>query len=455
MAGPSECGTMTKRVQAILVMIVMLASSCAGSAEVTDIDRDETAAAEPTAPQVEPTAPTQVEAAATAAPEPTATVPPRAAPPAQTPTAAPESVESRDDTSPPPRPTRLCTTNVEITEELNLRSRPALDAPIVFGIPGESCRMRALGAASDGWVEVVYETQNIALTGFVSTDFATEDQPPMAWEWFDRMVAGEDTSDIADQERVQRWLDFHPFPVDAYRFVSFDDGDSRPCRPVGPGLTGCPVFVLDRNDNVITPMQIEIGEVVVDNEQGAAVVGFNLCFGTEDCIDVDFFKHDRIVVDESQTLAGVPLGTTTDEAVDQLIATFGPPTEDTTWIVGCPLDSEELLNERYLTWGSLTAGFTRDDDGAAGRFHYWSYQLEEDRRALPDGPQPAEIRLPPGTALNMNISEASKVLPSEQFVNEIVQVQQLTADAWTLYGSDFEVDTRITQIGVPFIPLCD
>lgn len=64
-------------------------------------------------------------------------------------------------------------------------------------------------------------------------------------------------------------------------------------------------------------------------------------------------------------------GMTPEEVVAALAAEVGPPIEDTGWIVGCPLDSDEA-NERFVTFdNNLTAMFY--SDGGGEFFRYWAY----------------------------------------------------------------------------------
>lgn len=421
----------------------------------------------------------QTSAGATSAPitdEPaTPTTPPideqptTAAEPAEVPTETP--VISPEAPLPLPR---LCTNDVDLGEELNLRTAPALDAPIVFGIPGGSCRMSAVADAADGWVEVTYSTQTANLRGFVSTDFAVEDdERTIALRWFDRVVAEQDATELAYQPWVDISISEYGFPPAAHRAVPFAGGpsDAGDCAFIGDVTLGCPVLVLDSAGELVTPMVITVA-AIGNNDYDAGffpddfgdqsqVTGFIVCPISENCADIgfSFVEQGRMEVGGDPNLAGVAIGAPAADAIAELTTRFGPPVSDSGWIVGCPLDGQDNVNERYLDWGSLSAGFRRGDSGltddTTARFDHWFYRLDADRTFDPAGPTPDEVALPAGTTLGMNITEANRVLGAEQFENEVLQVQQLNADNWTMYSNDLASDSRINAVGVPYIPLCD
>lgn len=456
---------MAKVFVAAVITLAALATGCSGSTpdEAAVISPTEESTGEPDRATVDPIEPTAVPAP-TEAPADTGTAVPEPADPTTTAAEDPEGGEVIISPEAPLPSRWLCTVDVDDSEELNLRQDPTIEAPIVFGIPGGSCRMRALGEESDGWVKVVYETQNISVVGHVSTDFAAEDPArTLALAWFEHVVAEQDTSDLAEQEFVDEWIAFHPFPSAAYRAVPFDIGLPGDCHPMDFGVSGCPVHVLDSAGELITPMVIQthlVAQPAGDAEP--RVIGFDLCFGTEDCEVADFSLHNRVVVDYSLSLAGVEIGAEADGAVEALTAVFGQPTSDSGWVVGCPLDGQSDVNERFVVWGSLSASFRRGDFDQEGEyFHSWLYALDERRNAELGGPQPWEVRLPDGAALGMNISVAAVTTGAtgatgaDLFLNEVFQVQQLHSDAWSFWGQGVETDTRINQVGVPFIPICD
>lgn len=459
---------MAKRLRALAVAFVLVAAGCSGSAEVAIAD--ETPAEGPTTEASERTTVEVVEPTAEPAPTEAPGQPSPGSEQGSSPDPdAPVSADDGEVVISPEAPLparRLCTFDVEETEELNLRATPSLDAPIVFGIPGGSCRMSALGDPEGGWQRVAYETQTISLVGYVSTEFADEDPVrTIALNWFDRVVAEQDTSDLAVQELVDDSAAIYPFPPAAFRAVSFDFGSPIDCQPLGgaPGISGCPVQVLDSAGSRITPMVIQTQLIAVrGGEPQVKVTGFVSCIGTEDCPNFDFLSP-RIAVGSSvilETVAidtqAVAIGTEAEEAIEGLKNAFGDPTDDTGWIVGCPLDSESELNERYVSWGSLIAGFRQGDlDREGPYFQYWSYELDENRMAEPDGPQPWQLELPDGAAIGMNITVAADSADGDLLFNEVIQQQQLQSDAWNFYGQGPETDTRINAIGVPFIPLCD
>lgn len=101
--------------------------------------------------------------------------------------------------------------------------------------------------------------------------------------------------------------------------------------------------------------------------------------------------EERIFADANAPLAGVALETGPLRAIRRMINVFGEPTDDSGWVVGCPLDSDTERNERFVQWGSLRASFY----GAPGNrtFIGWDYVAFE---GLPQrgGPRFSDIVLP-------------------------------------------------------------
>jgi len=443
---------------AIALTVALFAVGCTGSTEI--VLNSETPTSQPAPPDapppIGPTPDTAPPTLATPPSTPDLTTPT----PTPEPEADPDEDSNSDDTASlpdPPLPSvRMCTVDVERTEELNLRSSPSLEASIVFGIPGGSCRMRVLGEVSDGWIEVAYETQNIDISGFVSIEFAAQ-QPErtIALNWIDRVLAGIDTSDIVGEQSPAESFNRDVLPPSAFRAVPFDNGAG--CLPIGAGVVGCPVHLLDAGDALATPAVIKLSEGIVNGEPLERVIDFDLCPGAAACDQFDFDAHGRIVADESGTLAGVAIGSEPEAAIAALIDVFGEPTLDTGWTIGCPLDDPDDENERLVRWGSLSANFRTEGYEADERyFDSWVYALDENRLPDPDGPQPWEVRLAePGAALGMNITIASELLGEDVILNEVVQMQQSTNDHWTLLGQGAALDSRIATVAAPYFSLCD
>jgi hypothetical protein len=152
-------------------------------------------------------------------------------------------------------------------------------------------------------------------------------------------------------------------------------------------------------------------------------------------------------------LAGVVTQTPAEDAIATLTATFGTPSGDTGWIIGCPLDSAENLNERVVSWGSLEALFYLEEGGE--RFVGWRYRLDPGSLgALPGGPGVDQVQLPGGARLGAVIEDvaASVGIPA-------------SADALTgatiVQGGDFVVvadggpGTPATSVHVPVLRACE
>jgi hypothetical protein len=101
--------------------------------------------------------------------------------------------------------------------------------------------------------------------------------------------------------------------------------------------------------------------------------------------------EEKIFVEANGALGGADLATDPVRAIRRMTRVFGEPTDDSGWVVGCPLDSETEANERLVQWGSLGAFFY----GAPGdrTFISWDY-VEFDGRPQRGGPQFTDIVLP-------------------------------------------------------------
>jgi hypothetical protein len=151
-------------------------------------------------------------------------------------------------------------------------------------------------------------------------------------------------------------------------------------------------------------------------------------------------------------LLGVTLGSTLEAAAPALTAELGPP-DDTGWIEGCPLNSVE---ERYLTWGGLEAAFERISPTATGSFVSWSYRVDRvTGDPLPGGPAPEQIVLPDGVRIGDPFSSAASAYGFVAAIDEVFGVAFYFGPDFTLATSEDSVDAPITDVGVPFILLCE
>lgn len=154
------------------------------------------------------------------------------------------------------------------------------------------------------------------------------------------------------------------------------------------------------------------------------------------------------------SLAGVTLDAAAEPAVRDLIDALGPPTEDTGWTVGCPLDGEDP-NERYVSWGSLTAYFVRT--GASGSFAGWWYGVDPDTlAAAPGGPEPGDLTLPGDLSFGDPIGEAESRLGVPVVVDEdLFFIATATGSGWELSTAFPALDAPIVTAASPFQPVCE
>ncbi len=82
------------------------------------------------------------------------------------------------------------------------------------------------------------------------------------------------------------------------------------------------------------------------------------------------------VLDGAGVLPAAPFGPDVATTIDALTAALGPATDDTGWVEGCPFDSDGDLNERFVSFGDLTAVF--NTRSGAERFVSWRYDLPGD-----------------------------------------------------------------------------
>ncbi len=112
----------------------------------------------------------------------------------------------------------------------------------------------------------------------------------------------------------------------------------------------------------------------------------------------------RIVITPDQDLAGIAVGTAEVDAVAQLTALFGPPTNDEA--AACPYFLPDN-NMRYLRWGSLIVAVKTVDsgDGAIG-FVGWRYKLGAMGNPETGGPLAGHVEMPLGLELLDPIGDA-------------------------------------------------
>lgn len=139
----------------------------------------------------------------------------------------------------------------------------------------------------------------------------------------------------------------------------------------------------------------------------------------------------RIVVTPDQDLAGIAVGTAEGDAVAQLTALFGSPTDDEA--AACPYFLPDN-NMRYLRWGSLIVAIKTVDsgDGAIGLVG-WRYKLDAMGNPEAGGPLAGHIELPLGLELLDPIGDAvtagGGAIETTPFTWTIVAFDDFTVEA--------------------------
>ena len=133
---------------------------------------------------------------------------------------------------------------------------------------------------------------------------------------------------------------------------------------------------------------------------------------------------------------------------------FGPPTEDTGWVVGCPLDSETERNERFVSWGSLSASFY----GAPGDrvFTSWGYRPFDG--PAPRGPGLDDVVLPGGWRVGdrlQSVADALGVEPVENPLDLSLIVRAPGGGLDVFGGSGLDPMGPITSVEVGNYLICD
>ena len=152
-------------------------------------------------------------------------------------------------------------------------------------------------------------------------------------------------------------------------------------------------------------------------------------------------------------IGDVAVGTAADEAIERLTALLGPG-DDTGWIEGCPLDGPDL-NERYLSWGGLTADFRRGG-GAIERFDAWRYRIDlETLAGVPGGPGPDQVVIPGGFTMGDDFETVVLSYGETPVVDDVFGVPLHFGANFTLIGRDPVTATPIIEVGTPFVGFCE
>ena len=155
----------------------------------------------------------------------------------------------------------------------------------------------------------------------------------------------------------------------------------------------------------------------------------------------------RIVATPNQDLVGIDLGTPEAETIAELIASFGPPTEDQPY--SCPYFLPSGPNMRILRWGSLQVTIYTVDSGNGLGFAGWRYGLIG---GLPEAgsPSPSHIELPFGLELLDPIGDAATAsgaaIESTSQVWSIVDLGYVAFEA----NGDVDPDAPITGLHLGF-----
>ncbi|NNE72346.1 MAG: hypothetical protein HKN26_01645 [Acidimicrobiales bacterium] len=148
----------------------------------------------------------------------------------------------------------------------------------------------------------------------------------------------------------------------------------------------------------------------------------------------------------SGALVGVALETDADVATDRLLRAFGPVDLDTGWTAGCPLDGNTFADEKLLRWGVVAAVFTRTSEDDPGRLSHWFISANATGSV-----GPGQVHLPGSVELGDRLAEAEAAYGVESF--DIGFLYLLDAGGFTLAAET--ADDPITDVGVPFLPICD
>lgn len=153
-------------------------------------------------------------------------------------------------------------------------------------------------------------------------------------------------------------------------------------------------------------------------------------------------------------LAGYPVGTDAETVIGAVTALFGAPTTDLGWNVGCPLDGEDVVNERFMAWGSLRVYFYGEPD--SGYMRAFVFHLDRDTElAAVGGPGIEYVETPSGVLLGQSISDTGDALGvspsySEMFDSTVVELEGVVFRA---YGPD--PDGTLIAGEVPSVPICE
>ncbi len=94
--------------------------------------------------------------------------------------------------------------------------------------------------------------------------------------------------------------------------------------------------------------------------------------------------------------------------VEAMTAIYGPPSSDSGWNGGCPLDGGPDDHERRITFGNLSLRFDRWDQPE--QLGGWRYMRGLAGTFDPDGPTPDDIALHPGVEWNQTGAEVAAAL---------------------------------------------
>ena len=153
-------------------------------------------------------------------------------------------------------------------------------------------------------------------------------------------------------------------------------------------------------------------------------------------------------------LGGASLESGPARAIRRMNNVFGPPTDDTGWVVGCPLDSETDRNERVLSWGSLSASFY----GSPGNrtFQSWGYRPFDG--PAPRGPGLDDVVLPGGWRVGdplQNVADALGVEPIDNPFDLSLIVRAPGGGLDVFGGSGLDPTGPITSVEVGDYLVCD
>lgn len=153
-------------------------------------------------------------------------------------------------------------------------------------------------------------------------------------------------------------------------------------------------------------------------------------------------------------LAGVAIGADTDTVLEAVTGVFGSPTDDTGWVVGCPLDGEDVINERLVKWGSLRVWFYGAPE--SGTLRAFGYYLDATTELpLLGGPGLDYVETPPGVILGQAIADTGAAVGLAPVFSEMFGSTTVDLDGVIFRAMGEGGDQTTVSGDVPWTPICE